>query len=287
MKFDIDEYNKTYDNLVVDGLTIRKGMEYGITLWNYNQFTEDLKLRDFDFVIGSVHFAEGKDPYFPEFWEGRSVKESFRKYLEETLKCVEIHDKYDVLGHLTYASKSKSNPTGEELKYSDFADITDEILNDTSYTFLLVSHQLDKADDSSIDLINELYDYSLKHGYVFYALTSSSDEEITWWMERTGAEYPFAIMDDTTLKTIIRSNPGVVLLKDGVVINKWNTNDLPDEYQLTDKMENLSIGQLRELSSGYQIMLVFAWFILPLAIVCMIDRLWERYVRKKFIDLNK
>jgi hypothetical protein len=106
-------------------------------------------------------------------------------------------------------------------------------------------------------------------------------------MERTGAEYPFAIMDDTTLKTIIRSNPGVVLLKDGVVINKWNTNDLPDEYQLTDKMENLSIGQLRELSSGYQIMLVFAWFILPLAIVCMIDRLWERYVRKKFIDLNK
>ena len=150
-----------------------------------------------------------------------------------------------------------------------------------------MSHQLDKADDSSIDLINELYDYSLKHGYVFYALTSSSDEEITWWMERTGAEYPFAIMDDTTLKTIIRSNPGVVLLKDGVVINKWNTNDLPDEYQLTDKMENLSIGQLRELSSGYQIMLVFAWFILPLAIVCMIDRLWERYVRKKFIDLNK
>lgn len=172
-------------------------------------------------------------------------------------------------------------------RFEDGADITDEILNDTSYTFLLVSHQLDKADDSSIDLINELYDYSLKHGYVFYALTSSSDEEITWWMERTGAEYPFAIMDDTTLKTIIRSNPGVVLLKDGVVINKWNTNDLPDEYQLTDKMENLSIGQLRELSSGYQIMLVFAWFILPLAIVCMIDRLWERYVRKKFIDLNK
>jgi histidinol-phosphatase (PHP family) len=128
MKFDIDEYNKTYDNLVVDGLTIRKGMEYGITLWNYNQFTEDLKLRDFDFVIGSVHFAEGKDPYFPEFWEGRSVKESFRKYLEETLKCVEIHDKYDVLGHLTYASKSKSNPTGEELKYRDFAEIADEIL---------------------------------------------------------------------------------------------------------------------------------------------------------------
>ncbi len=47
---------------------------------------------------------------------------------------------------------------------------TDEVLNDDNYTFLLVAHQLNQADDSTIDLINELYDYSVEHGYRFYCL---------------------------------------------------------------------------------------------------------------------
>ncbi len=44
--------------------------------------------------------------------------------------------------------------------------------------------------------------------------------DIEDWQERTGAEYPFCLMDDITLKTMIRSNPGLMLLKNGVVIKK-------------------------------------------------------------------
>lgn len=169
------------------------------------------------------------------------------------------------------------------VRNEDGVEITDEILDDENYTFLLVAPRLDKANDSSIDLINELYDYSLLHGYTFYGLTSSSDDEILKWQERTGSEYPFAMMDGVTLKTIIRSNPGVVLLKEGTVINKWSVNDLPDEYQLTDRLENLSIGQLQEQSWIKRLVWVLAWFIFPLAFICMIDWCWELYIRKKLI----
>ena len=60
------------------------------------------------------------------------------------------------------------------LSMADGEDITEAILSDENYTFLLVAHQLNLADDGSIDLINELYDYSLEYGYNFYCLTSSS-----------------------------------------------------------------------------------------------------------------
>ncbi len=118
-------------------------------------------------------------------------------------------------------------------------DLTDSILSDKGYTFLLVAHRIEKADDSNIDLINEIYDYSVEHGYGFYALTSSPEEQIELWRDKTGAEYPFCQMDDITLKTIIRSNPGLMLIKDGVILNKWSDNSLPDEYVLTDSLDKL------------------------------------------------
>ena len=127
-------------------------------------------------------------------------------------------------------------------------DITDSVLSDKGYTFLLVAHRIEGADDSNIDLINEIYDYSVEHGYGFYALTSSPEDEIELWRDKTGAEYPFCQMDDITLKTIIRSNPGLMLIKDGVILNKWSDNSLPDEYVLTDSLDKLELGQQKQES---------------------------------------
>ena len=80
-----------------------------------------------DFVIGSVHYIGGYDPYEKEYWDGISVKQGFAMYLEGVLKRVKLHDGYDVLGHINYVCKSPNNPTGEPLKYKDFSDIIDEI----------------------------------------------------------------------------------------------------------------------------------------------------------------
>ncbi len=167
------------------------------------------------------------------------------------------------------------------VKVDDGEDITNQVLQDENYTFLLVSHQLNKADEGCIDLINELYDYSMENNYGFYCLTSASDEDIEGWRERTGAEYPFAIMDNITLKTIIRSNPGLILLKEGKVVNKWSVNNIPDEYQLVDRLENLPIGNTTAQSLFNKIILTFLWFFIPLMFVCFLDMTWERFNNRK------
>lgn len=161
-------------------------------------------------------------------------------------------------------------------------DITERILTDKGYTFLLVTNRLDKADDGYIDLINEIYDYSVENGYAFYCLTSSLNEDMEQWRERTGAEYPYCTADNTTLKTIIRSNPGLLLLKDGTIVNKWSCRNLPDEYDLSAKLENLSLAQVKLQTLQNKILIVVAWFAIPLLLFTFLDKtLIDRLGKRK------
>ena len=112
-------------------------------------------------------------------------------------------------------------------------------------------------------------------------MTSSPDSDIENWKDRTGAEYPFGLVDNITLKTIVRSNPGLVLLEKGKVVNKWSANNLPDEYQLDGRLEDLPIGKMNTSSLTYMIIQVVAWFLIPLLLICIVDVLWERHSRKK------
>ena len=167
------------------------------------------------------------------------------------------------------------------LRLEDGEDITEQVLNDDDYTFLLVSHQLGMADDGAIDLINELYDYSLEYHYNFYCLTSSSEDDISAWKENTGAEYPFCLMDNITLKTMVRSNPGLILLKKGVVIQKWSIGNIPDEYELTGPLDTLPMVINDEKSLVYKIILVLSWFVFPLLFICMVDIVFKRYLSQR------
>ena len=155
-------------------------------------------------------------------------------------------------------------------------DITEQVLSDDNYTFLLISHQMNWADEDYMDVINDVYDYCFVYGYPFYCLTSSSDEDIQKWMENTGAEYSFCMMDNITLKTMIRSNPGLMLLKKGVVVNKWGNGNLPNEDVLQGPLEELSIGKVNRRSFVLQTVIMILWFVLPLCLICYMDLYWER-----------
>ena len=149
-------------------------------------------------------------------------------------------------------------------------DVTDEIIFDSIYTFLLISYRLDIADDSNIDLINEIYDYSVDEGYKFYALTSSFEDDIEVWCDKTGAEYPFTQGDDIVLKTVIRSNPGLLLIKDGIIYNKWSHNALPDEYDLNARLEDLPLGEIA-YSKKNQSRSAIMGYCIPLLLIFLFD----------------
>ena len=182
---------------------------------------------------------------------------------------------------------------GEDLPYADCfienvkdgEDITEALLNDSNYVFLMVSPYLEQADDSRLDLINELYEYANEHSYGFYCLTSSTHENIERWREITGAEYPFCLTDGITLKTVIRSNPGLLLLKDGTIIRKWSHNDLPDieEADSSKPLEQQEIGQMPDNNVPKRIITLLLWFVLPLGLLSLADRtwMWTQWLRRK------
>ncbi len=180
---------------------------------------------------------------------------------------------------------------GEDSPYADFfiesindgEDITEQVLNDKGYTLLLIAPHLEQADDSQLDELNRIYDYSVEQGYPFYCLTASSAKAISRWQDMTGAEYPFCQTDDITLKTMIRSNPGLMLLKDGKVIRKWSHNALPEEEELSGRLEDIELGQMPSDSTAGKILWLLTWFVLPLVILTIADRLWawSKWVRKK------
>lgn len=153
-------------------------------------------------------------------------------------------------------------------------DITEAVLTDKGYTFLLVAPYLETADDSRIDRINELYDYCAEHGYGFYCLTASGPEAIVRWQDLTGAEYPFCHTDEITLKTVVRSSPGLLLLKNGVVVNKWGNTELPEEEDLTGPLEELPMARVQSDERTMQIVRLLLWFVLPLLLFTSADRIW-------------
>lgn len=154
-------------------------------------------------------------------------------------------------------------------------DITEEIVADKGYSLLLVSPHLEQADDIHFDEINRLSDYTKQHGYRFLCLTASTEEAIGRWKDRTGAEYQFANTDETTLKTIIRSNPGLVLLHNGSIKGKWSHNALPDVSPQTPKIEQ---GGLRgnDRSDTSMAVVMILWFIVPLTLLTIADGLVKK-----------
>ena len=189
---------------------------------------------------------------------------------------------------------------GQDSPYVDFFveridegdDITEPMLLYKGYTFLMVAPHLEQADDSQLDRINQLYEYADEYGYPFYCLTASGEAGIETWRETTGAEYPYCQTDETTLKTMIRSNPGVLLLKDGVIIRKWSHNRLPDEQALKGRLEHTGLGQKPADSVPGKILVILLWYVLPLVLLVIADRLWTwtRWIKKKKVsnkDINQ
>ncbi|MCI7309726.1 MAG: triose-phosphate isomerase [Prevotella sp.] len=162
-------------------------------------------------------------------------------------------------------------------------DITQQVLTRKGFTFLLISPHLEQADDTNFGAIDQIYEYAKEANIPLLCLTASQEDAIKRWQDLTGAEYPFYTTDETTLKTIIRSNPGLLLLKDGVIINKWSHNFLPKAEELNEQLHTLETGKTVEDGVGRKITKILLWFILPLTFITLADRTWawSKWLRKR------
>ena len=159
-----------------------------------------------------------------------------------------------------------------ELKDEADRDIADLLLEDAKGVFLLVAPFLEKASDNHIDEINNMYDYAVENGLLFYCVTSSSRENRELWVHNTGAEYPFLTADDVLLKSLVRSNPGLVLLQSGTILQKWNHNDIPPDETLANVVEALLTPSIEKNQKENNPLIWFGcFFALPLLLVWMYD----------------
>lgn len=101
------------------------GVELGLLDYDPDRLYRFVSDHEFDFVIGSVHTADGMDPYYPDYFERYGGKNGILRFFEKTLACIKVFDGFDVLGHLDYIVRYSP-----EKKYApvDFREVIDEIL---------------------------------------------------------------------------------------------------------------------------------------------------------------
>ncbi len=109
----------------------------------------------------------------------------------------------------------------------DGDNIYDFFLYDEKYVFMLIAYDINKSSRKNQPKINELANWAIGEGYSFICLTSSLFSETDRFVEETGAPYEFFNADEIDLKTMIRSNPGLLVLKGGTIVAKYSRNDIP------------------------------------------------------------
>ena len=119
----------------------------------------------------------------------------------------------------------------------DGNDYTEQILNYEGYYFFLVMYDLDKSNKNVFGKINDFVKLCKQDKMPVIALTASADQ-IESFKKETGSDIDFYLTDGTTLKTMIRSNPGLMLLKKGTVIDMWHYHSFPSYSDLKGKYFN-------------------------------------------------
>lgn len=103
-------------------------------------------------------------------------------------------------------------------------NVTEEVLNEQKL-LLLIAYNLRMTETESLATIKSLSSEALKKGYRVLALTSSGDVDVEQFKENHGLDVQFYRADETLLKTIVRANPGILILNQGTILQKKHWSD--------------------------------------------------------------
>ncbi|GIV35061.1 MAG: hypothetical protein KatS3mg031_2596 [Chitinophagales bacterium] len=112
-------------------------------------------------------------------------------------------------------------------------DVSEDILYYPDYQMLVIAYDLEHTKEKAFqEKLNPLASEAQKAGIPFFVVTAASSGQIAAFREKNGISYPVYTADPVFLKTIIRSNPGLVLLKEGTVMGKWHHRHIPSYDEL-------------------------------------------------------
>ncbi|PKQ64326.1 hypothetical protein BZG02_05785 [Labilibaculum filiforme] len=145
-------------------------------------------------------------------------------------------------------------------------DITNMVLSNNGYTFLLVSKNLTEIDESSLVKIKELSFFAFENNIQLVGLTASGDRAMQEFKNTNELPFEFYNTDEIQLKTIIRSNPGLVLLKNGTILDKWHFRDFPKVDQFQGDLAAYSITKHQTLNINLFIISITSTLLLLLVL---------------------
>ncbi len=188
------------------------------------EIPEDAEVDEYEFV-----FVYEKNGQQQEFTQDELVE-----YLDSTWKYVDRKSKL--------IKKGYEPPIHDfTITTSDGTDITDSVLYQTDYALLVIAYDLNKSNSKGMGEIEKFTAKMAEQGVNIYGLTSSTGDDITNMEMNYDFVFDFHTTDEITLKTIVRSNPGIILIHRGTIIGKWHYRNLPDVEQINENILSFSL----------------------------------------------
>jgi uncharacterized membrane protein YphA (DoxX/SURF4 family) len=166
-------------------------------------------------------------------------------------------------------------------KFNYGEDIAPQILTSENYAFFLVTTYLEEFNTKYLDKINDIAMFCEEKGYDFYCLTGSGGSKIKEFADKHNPIFNFYNTDPTTLKTIIRSNPGLVLTYKGTILDKWADRNIPSIDNLkSDLMANSITKHQKNNETNINYMYILAL----LMFMSLFHALYLKLKHKNFIN---
>jgi len=232
-----DHINPLFGGMISNILTV---IAIAASIWFPIHCYRNLPMIDFRAYAPGLSICEGKKPgpnYKPAVYESHFMYKNIQS--GDTTEFTDKNYPWQDTLHWKFHRAMPSvviSPEVDAAKIPDFTitdldgnNVTDTILGNKNYNFYLVCYDLNKTsqDAELMAKINDFYTICEKNKVNFIALTASSNEQINDFKHKFNALYDFYNMDGIVLKTMIRSNPGLMLMKDCHVVNNWHYNNFP------------------------------------------------------------
>ena len=175
------------------------------------------------------------DVYKNSFFYRNKQTNTVRKFSDTDYPWQDtLNWKFESMGEPILVKKGYTPPIHDfQMRTATGDDVTSFFFVDDKPTFFLVAPNLTKSSLKKQDLINQLAGWARYSGYKFVCLTSTNGERLEKFKKEANPTYEFLFGDEIALKTIIRSNPGLLYLRSGTILGKWHYNDIPSVEEMT------------------------------------------------------